>query len=488
MMAGLALTAVAAGCGLLLADGSLYGYGTVLGLLFGLFLLAFWACRGWRDFNRAGIYMITLTLFFPWMVEVKGVPLISVTTLLIFLFTGLRLVRSGLERAGGICWPRGVHWIPLALLANAGISFAFHPSYAGQSLRLLLGFAGGIFLYYLVLESIGEREMARLIQWILILLCVQAVLCGLQSGSAAWLYALTPANAVDMNFKAGYYGHGLRASGTVWDYELMSEWFLAGCMLSLGNIYQNRKYRILQLVPLGMCLAGIVFTQTRSALVVMVVLLPGIFAWLAWRGRDPNRISVQLAAAGLILIGITALLFQERLSLYLDRFREFFQAAEPFSIRAINREGPWREGWRQFMSHPAWLGQGLFTLIAYRRSYAVNYHSLYLTVLVKFGIAGLLLHLAFFTGLLRAGWRRLRWPIPGWHLAFFLMITLAAILINEIKIEYLRYGHTLQFAWLIMALAARAGLGDRSIFAAAGNYGSRDGGAGETVASPAQRP
>lgn len=486
MTAGLILAAVAAECGLLLTSGNLYGYGAVLGLLSGLCVLVFWVYRGWRSLNRAGIYVITFTLFFPWMVPVQGRPSISITTLLIFLLMGLWLLRSGLERAGGIRRPQGIHWIPLVLLANAGISFVFHPAYAGQSLRLLLGFAGGVFLYYLVLEAIDEREMPRFIRWVLILLCVQAVLCGLQSGSDAWLRALTPGDVVNSNFKAGYYRHGVRASGTVWDYELMSEWFLVGCVLSLGMIYQDRRRHYYYMVSLGLYLAGIIFTQTRSVLIVLALVLPCLFGWLVWCGRDRERLSVQLLVAGVILAGAAGLIFQEQMSLYLNRFRDFFQAAQPLSSRAINREETWQAGWQQFLSQPTWLGQGLFSHFSYRRSIAINYHSLYLTILVKFGIVGLLLHVILFAGLLRAGWQRLsRQPdLPEWHLIYFLMFSLVALLINEIKIEYLRHGHTLQFVWLILALTARAGLGNRSVFTPGATCGLRARGVGETVAPP----
>jgi hypothetical protein len=44
--------------------------------------------------------------------------------------------------------------------------------------------------------------------------------------------------------------------------------------------------------------------------------------------------------------------------------------------------------------------------------------------------------------------------VRSWYAVFFFTVALAAMLIDGIKIEYLRYAHTIQFAWVMYGLLA----------------------------------
>jgi len=75
-------------------------------------------------------------------------------------------------------------------------------------------------------------------------------------------------------------------------------------------------------------------------------------------------------------------------------------------------------------------------------------------MLYKIGILGLVIHSVFWLRMLYESWRVLiaKNKHGNWYIVFFLFISVILILIDGIKIEYLRYGHTIQFAWLIYGL------------------------------------
>ena len=144
--------------------------------------------------------------------------------------------------------------------------------------------------------------------------------------------------------------------------------------------------------------------------------------------------------------------FSEQAEPFVRRLEAYFQSSHLFTSEAINREDVWKSA-SHFLKKPTIFGKGLYNIksISY---WFVFFHSLYLTILYKLGIFGLVIHSVFWIKMLHASWRILakKNKRDNWYTLFFLFISLILMLIDGIKIEYLRYGHTIQFAWLIYGL------------------------------------
>jgi hypothetical protein len=76
-----------------------------------------------------------------------------------------------------------------------------------------------------------------------------------------------------------------------------------------------------------------------------------------------------------------------------------------------------------------------------------SFHSLYFTIMYKDGLIGIILFGLFIFQLIKNAYQTIE--IYNYRLISLLII--AMFLINEIKIEYLRYSFTIQYSWLIFA-------------------------------------
>jgi O-antigen ligase len=182
-----------------------------------------------------------------------------------------------------------------------------------------------------------------------------------------------------------------------------------------------------------------------------------IFAILGILRRDSRWSTVKIVLLLSLSCVILFFVFPEQIGNLTKRVETYFQHSNPFSQEAINRKEVWKSAFRYFLKEPTLFGKGMYNVSSLY--YSVGFfHSLYFTMLYKIGILGLLICSIFWLKMLHESWRILiaKNKRGNWYTVFFLSISVVLILIDGIKIEYLRYGHTIQFVWVIYGLLIAA--------------------------------
>lgn len=424
-------------------------------LLAALVLLTYLIAIFRIDLERANFYFLGFIIFTipaPFLIKAMGGNAVTATTALILLLlapVGFMLAMENWTYSG----PAVLLALPLLITFNILLSFALHPFPLGSSIRFLVANLSGPLLYFLILAVAREESrVISLTEFILAGLLVQTGVTFIQTKFTALGVRLTTIFQGGISSESYARGQIVRPGGLSGGYELMAEMFLAGALLSMGLIYQKRNF--LGGIGLFGCLAGIMFTKTRSALLLLLASVVFVAALLKVLKMDRDRLSLKIALAMVLGGALFYGLFPGQVASFVGRLESYFGSDQLLSARALNREEVWGTA-RDFLSRPSIFGNGLFTVSSlYTR--VTNFHSLYFSLLYKLGIVGLALHVAFWLYLLKNAFLLLlkRKRVESWYAGFFLFSALLFILLDEIKIEYLRDSHSIQFVWMIYGLVA----------------------------------
>lgn len=438
--------------GFLTLNGSKTAFG-IIGLIFLSLLLGAVIFKvGLKKIDKYILYFIVASIPFPYLLQFLGRDALTVTTIMIYFLSMVMILRylSGMESI--TLKPKFAFILPVLIFVSLTASLVLNPYFMGQSIKYYIANISGILLYFIVLSAIeNDSDLAMVIKIILFTLVLESGIVLLVYKFPAvekYLEIFNP--RVPMLESSAREGIN-RSIGTVWDYELLAEWFLIGSMLSIGLFYNFKKY--IYVFSLFYCLAGIIFTMTRSAFFLFILGLALIFTLVSILRRDSGWSTVKIVLlvflSGIILFWI----FPEQIGSLTKRLEVYFHHSNLLSPEAINRKEIWKDAFRNFLREPTIFGKGVYNVDSLYYS-AGSFHSLYLTILYKIGISGLFIYSIFWLKMLYESWRILtaKKKHGNWYMMFFLFISVILILIDGIKIEYLRYGHTIQFAWLIYGL------------------------------------
>jgi hypothetical protein len=381
-----------------------------------------------------------------------GKDAFTVTTMVIFLMFAVIaldfITRIGVSRLE----PRFAFICPILIVLGLTISLATNRYFIMQSLRHYVENISGILLYFVMLSAIKKNsDSIRIIKVMLVALMLQSAISFLQLKfpDIASYFAFFGTRTFTPG--ALIVGGFTRATGTIWDFELLAQWFLIGSILSLFVIYEENKFTY-SFFLFG-CVVGIFFTKTRSDIILLVFTLVLIFISLILfkKGRKSNLIKLILITLAVGVLVIYS--FPKQADEFSRRLETFIYSQKLISADAINREEVWDFA-LDSLKKPTFFGRGLYSIESLVFSSAVSFHSLYLTLIYQVGAFGMAIYAIFWSKILHRSWLTLlkRRECENWFTLFFLLICLVLILIDGIKIEYLRYGHTIQFAWMIYAL------------------------------------
>ncbi|MBU4312579.1 MAG: O-antigen ligase family protein [Candidatus Omnitrophica bacterium] len=438
--------------GLLTLSGSRTAFG-IISLIFLALLLGGMVYRfGLEKIDKYMLYFVVLSIPFPYLLQFSGRDALTVTTIMIYFLFIITILRHLFERKSLTMEPKFIFILPILIFTSMTVSLILNPSFMGQSIRYYIANISGILLYFIILATIRDHSDVRtVIKVILFTLVVQSgIVLLVYKFPTATEYLAVFSPRVPVSEVSVYEGMH-RSIGTVWDYELLAEWFLVGSILSIGLFYHFKKN--VYIFSLFCCLAGIIFTVTRSAFFLLIFGLALILTLVNILKKDSKwstiKIVLLLFLTCIILFGV----FPKQIDSLTRRLEVYFRYSDLLSPEAINRGKIWQDAFRIFLREPTIFGKGLYNVSSLYYS-ADSFHSLYLTILYKIGILGLLIHLAFWLKMLFESWRILvaKNKNDNWYVLFFLFVSVILILIDGIKIEYLRYGHTIQFAWLIYGL------------------------------------
>lgn len=397
------------------------------------------------------VYFIILSIPFPLLFQVFGKDAITLTTVLIFiaffifiLSSHPKIIISRVDKVLILC--------PLFLSICFTLTIFLNPVFLGQSFRYYIANLSGILLFFLIVGTFkAKNEIILLLKFILWMLAVQSFIAFLQLKFPTFSdLILEPFRTRTLFGEAPIVENILRSTGTMWDYELLAEWFLIGVILSLALTYELQKKRYLFFTIAN--LIGIAFTKTRSDVFLTFALLAIIFLLIFKKGRRIFSVKMLFIIGSLSLLA-SFLVFPE-IKLVYDRLLIYVSSGHLLSPEAINRKAVWDEGFRSFLATPTLFGKGFYNIESLGIHNVGSFHSLYLTLLYKTGIVTFLVYLIFWLRMLSMAWGRLfvTREISNWYTLFFLFISVIFMLVDNFKIEYMRYAHTIQFAWLLYAL------------------------------------
>lgn len=400
--------------------------------------------------------ILIITLPYPVLFSAMGRDAITITTIGIFLFALLMLVgmwsRNNDERQ-----PVEVfNLIPLAMMVCFTVTVSTNFHFWGQEIRYYLANISGIILYLIIIKCINH--VAQLRQAVFILICTvasQACVAGLQlyaPGLAAHICTLfaTRTNVPQAILEEGF----LRAAGTVGDYELLANWFLISALWGIGLTYTQKDWKIVALV--SVLFLGILATGTRSAFILFPVGFLAITFLVMSFVPSWRKVALILFCFGLITC-VLGVLFGQNMGDIWIRLEDYLNSRNLIDPSAINRKDVWDMAINQFLSRITFWGHG-FHNVELEYSWGISFHSLYFTILYKQGLLGMILHLMFWLYLLMQSIKALRVSRRDDERGLVIISITAVffLLIDGIKVEYLRYAHTIQFAWMIYAFNVSA--------------------------------
>jgi len=412
--------------------------GIVVVLFMGLLLIAITFRVGVEKASKYILYIIVVTIPFPYIMRIAGRDALSITTLLIFLaFFVIQLDRLLINkrpvkiRFENILLQLLLFSFTISLLLNHSIFFE-------QSLRVYTTDCSGILLFFIIIESIKKKsDVILIIKILLFMLFLQAVISLVQvklPGSSNYLALFGRGSSV---VAAELRGGHLRATGTIWDYELLAEWFLIGAILSLALIYETRK--LFFSITMFSSIAGIVFTKTRSDVFLLSFAFILIFILIKVFKKDYNHISLKIIILLILGMGIFSFLFKGQVGGVLQRLEIFAESEDLISVDAMNRGSAWSTA-LEFVKRPKIFGNGLYrvqSLDSYTGP-SGGFHSLYFNLLYQIGIFGLITYIMFWVVLLKKALNALI-KIPkneNWYILFFLTIAFVIMLMDQVKIDY----------------------------------------------------
>ncbi len=443
---------------LLILNGSKIAFGIII-LIFLAFILGGLIFKvGVKEIDKYILYFIIVSIPFPYLLQFLGRDALTVTTIMIYFLFIIMALHYLFERKGLILEPKFIFILPVLIFGSLTISIILNPYFISQSIKYYIANVSGILLYFIVLATIKkDSDVTMVIKIVIFTLVLESGIILLVWKFPVVKECLKPFTTREISIDSlaaaqNYMARGIiRFTGTIWDYELLAEWFLVGSILSIGLFYKFKKN--IYIFSLFCCLTGIIFTITRSVFFLLILGLVLIFALINILKKDNNRsiirIILLLFLSGIILFKA----FPKQIQSFAGRLEDYFQQPDLFSLEAINRKAIWEDVLYNFLKKPTIFGKGLYNVEMLYYS-AGSFHSLYLTILYKIGILGLTIHSIFWLKMLYESWRILvrKNKCENWYTLFFLIISLILILIDEIKVEYLRYGHTIQFVWLIYGL------------------------------------
>lgn len=278
--------------------------------------------------------------------------------------------------------------------------------------------------------------------------------------------------------KRGLEIKGLRVAGVFFDYELLAE-YCALSMVLLFFVFIRAK-TTLQRVGMAGLLALNTFvlfaTVTRGAIVSLGV----ASAYLLWTQRQHIRLRTIAIGAGAVFLAGWGILNFVSQHTYSGNVLERFEKTEFKGVVPETRVGVWKEAWERILQRPIF-GHGPYYSFKTEGVEKILWpHNNYLFYWHMLGIVGLLA----FLWLAYRLWRSTSWHAPTlrdprFPAAFSLATRgmLLLVLVDWIKIEYLRNPVYPYWVWLFFGVTV-----------AAGRVASEQAHAGSTVPVPASSP
>jgi O-antigen ligase len=281
-----------------------------------------------------------------------------------------------------------VVWTFIASALNSGFGFSFTDGF--ERMEGLLNYSY-LAVYFVIAASIlkSKSEWLTLLRWALSVSTLVAIYALLQVFNFSWLIAL----------------EGERVTGTLGNAGFLAGYLLLGIFLTLYLLhnFSRRSVKILYGVAIVVQAVALYFTQTRGA---FLGLLAGILVYAVGSAivQQGKRKIVIISLLGIMLIALVSAGIV---------YRGSIANAFTHDVTIRNRLLLWEVSWPAILAKPVFgWGAGNFD-VAFNTHYNPQLsefffdhaHNTILDIVVRFGLFGVVLYLAFIVSMLWGVWR-----------------------------------------------------------------------------------
>jgi len=260
-----------------------------------------------------------------------------------------------------------------------------------------------------------------------------------------------------------------RITGPFGGSGMLAEYFVTSIYLVLYQFLTTTQPR--HRLGLGLLtianIAFLISTASRGGFLTFVV-AGGLFLWMFRKELGVARV------AGIVSGGVVALLLVGALIVNYTEFGGLYERLAETEVQEgipDTRQRVWPAAWKEIQNHPV-LGHGPRLRFPgeedgqrYKGHVYIQYpHNLYLFLLFTVGVVGLLAFLAFFLTPLRRCWQvGHQWGVDPYAagLAKTGVVVVAAILIDQMKVEFLRINMTDYWHYIFALLGMLVAVCDR---------------------------
>ncbi len=400
---------------------------------------------------RAGLAIIALSIGTPVYIRVLGRDATTLTTLLIFVLFFVS-VWKGMRIEAKLLLPAGT----IILVYAIGASNLIHqPDLLLQALRFVAALTSGFMLLLSCQWLLQERSDQVIISRLLLLMvALQSLIAFIQIKAPGLTPLFAPFSARGQTVAATLEDGFLRAKGTMGGWELLAEW-IAG-VFPLGMFFLLRNKRInLPYVPLLLLLAiGLISTVTRGSVLALIASMILFMTGLVFLGK--------IGCVNLYIISMLALVSSLALFVvFRDGITNLLLRFQLAGASAVNSRSGF-ESLAVLLNRQIWfrLASGATTNYVLGNGYlpfqqnSWNIHSLFFTIWYQTGIIGSISWAMILLIVAGKYLRRFNEPNNGSDPVLLLAYTagLIAMLLSEIKVEFLRLETTMQFFLLFVGL------------------------------------
>ena len=409
------------------------------------------------------IYLVITAIFFPIYIQFQGRDAITTGGLATMVLAFVFFIRHLLLREG-----RTVFKFLLFSLTVIGLisTFSVMPEFRDKSIRHFVEFFIGLLLffitcnYYRNITSSDEDRSSRLDELVGFLLMMVAVQISIgllvyfypPSGKAFVLFVTRVENNLVTPFE---WVEGVkRLRCLIGGGEELGELLAVLLPLLLYKTLFNHGSRFYYIILFLLYCLGILLTATRSAILLSLL---STFVFLVWNYRNirlPKILALIYFFA--FLIGATLYFSPAFYNLFVKVMLRFNVISETYAKTAqfsavMNRQSTWEYAIQAVWPNLNLFGNGMLTIL---NGKPFNFHNLYLTLIYKFGIIGVIIHIALFLYILVSLIRFVRHEHNDSisSLASSCIISFSVFLINEIKFEFNRGASYQQIIWVLFAI------------------------------------
>jgi len=251
-------------------------------------------------------------------------------------------------------------------------------------------------------------------------------------------------------------GGGYDRFSSFWgDYELTNEYFFIVLIFSIVVLFSKDSNIYQKVISLGAIIISLplaVSTGTRSFLVMsfVFIIVSSIFYILRRKISITKKVSFTIVS---LLVIIFAHIFISRNILFSGRLEQALMFAQSggrdiYTVeKIVNRS--YLETYQDILEVGGPIGIGSVFVHSVRGSDMV-YHCLYYALIIQFGVIGLIIYLTFFARLFKDLYRN--YKLENKLLQLMLFCLLLSLLVDEIKINFMRQPSQMFIYWFLFAI------------------------------------